>query len=154
MKLRTVLSAFLIALASSAVHAQTNEPGQAAPPAAARASARELPPDTKAYQEATRITDPAKKIEALEKFKKDFPDSASVTNANVNILSTLASSTPGQTARIRNFLEHSDGQVHAGPALRSGKARKRQQEHQRQTWTPGKSQERMAAWRSSHRVSQ
>src|ERR1017187_3611460 len=99
MKLRTVLSALFLALAIPAANAQTSEPDKAAPPAgqstsgtsAPAASGREMPPDTKAYQDATRITDPAKKIEALEKFKKDFPNSTSITAANVNILSTLAS---------------------------------------------------------------
>ena len=39
------------------------------------ASAAETPPDQKAYIEAMKITDPEKKIAALEKLKTDFPDS-------------------------------------------------------------------------------
>jgi thiol-disulfide isomerase/thioredoxin len=110
MKLRTVLSAILLSFAISAANAQTNEPDKAAPPAdqakpapAAQAPARETPPDTKAFQEANRITEPAKKIEALEKFKKDFPNSTSLISANTNILSTMASKMPDQTARIQKF---------------------------------------------------
>ena len=113
MKLRTIFSAMLLALAISAANAQTIEPDKAAPPAdqakpatpatAAQGSGRETSPDAKAYQEANRITDPAKKIEALDKFKKDFPDSTSITSANVSILSTMASKMFGQTARIQKF---------------------------------------------------
>src|ERR1017187_3723402 len=107
MKLRTVFSTILLSLALPAANARTIDPDKAAPPAdqakpatpatAAQGSGRETPPDAKAYQEANRTTDPAKKIEALEKFKKDFPDSTSITNANVNILSTMASKMSDQT---------------------------------------------------------
>ncbi len=74
------------------------KPSGDAPPAA-----RETPPDTKAYAEAGRITDPEKKIEAYEKFKKDFPDSPLVQSADMGILSTLAQKFPQQTDRIRKF---------------------------------------------------
>ncbi len=93
MKLRTVLFAFLFTLAITSAHAQSNEPETPA--------ARETSPDAKAYQDASRIADPAEKIAALEKFKKDFPDSSSVTSADLSILSTLASKMPDQTARIQ-----------------------------------------------------
>jgi hypothetical protein len=91
MKSRTVLSALVLALAIPAAYAQSTEPEKAAPP------------DTTAYQEANRIDDPARKIEALEKFKKDFPDSPSVISANVSILATLTSRMPDQTARIQKL---------------------------------------------------
>jgi thiol-disulfide isomerase/thioredoxin len=107
MKLRTVLFAFLFALATSAAYAQTNEPEKAAPPAdqpkADTPAAPEMPPDAKAFREASRINDPAQKIAALEKFKKDFPDSPSIAAANLGILSTLASKTPPETERIQQF---------------------------------------------------
>jgi thiol-disulfide isomerase/thioredoxin len=106
MKLRTALSAILLTLAIPAANAQTNEPEKAAPPAdqaKAATPARETPPDTKAFQDALKVTDPAAKIAALEKFKKDFPDSTSITSANTNILSTMASKMPDQTARIKTF---------------------------------------------------
>jgi thiol-disulfide isomerase/thioredoxin len=93
MKLRTVLFAFLFALAIPASHAQPSAPGTP--------SAPETPPDVKAYQAANGIADPAQKIAALEKFQKDFPNSESVTNANRSILSTLASKMPEQTARMQ-----------------------------------------------------
>lgn len=111
MKLRTALSAILLTLAITAANAQTTDPEQVAPPAAqakpatpaAQTPAREIPPDTKAFQDALKVTDPADKIAALERFKKDFPNSASVNSANTNILSTMASKMPGQTARIKTF---------------------------------------------------
>jgi hypothetical protein len=94
-KLRTVLFAFLFAFAISAARAQSNEP--------ATHPARETPPDVKAYQDANATSDRADKIAALEKFKKDFPNSLSIVSANTSILSTLASKLPDQTARIRQF---------------------------------------------------
>ena len=94
MRLRTVLFAFLFALAISAVHAQSADPDK---------KASETPPDTKAYQDASHITDPAEKIAALQNFKKDFPDSPFAESANMAILSTLAGKMPEQTARIQQF---------------------------------------------------
>ena len=94
MRLRTVLFAILFALAISAVHAQSADPDK---------KASETPPDTKAYQEASHLNDPAEKIVALQNFKKDFPDSPFVENANMAILSTLAARMPEQTARIQQF---------------------------------------------------
>ena len=88
-KLRTVLFAFLLAL--PALHAQSNDDT--------------IPPDVKAYQDAGKLTDPAEKIAALEKFKKDFPDSQSVASANSSILSTLASKMPDQRARIDDAIK-------------------------------------------------
>ena len=92
MKLRTIVFLLVFAFASSAF-AQSNEPDSH--------GARETPPDVKAYQDANSKSDPADKIAALEKFKKDFPDSPSVASANTSILSTLASKMPDQTARIQ-----------------------------------------------------
>jgi thiol-disulfide isomerase/thioredoxin len=92
MRFRTVLFAFLFAF--SAAHAQSSDPNK---------KASETPPDTKAYQDASHITDPAEKIVALQNFKKDFPDSPFVEGANMAILSTLAAKMPEQTARIQQF---------------------------------------------------
>jgi hypothetical protein len=78
------LPAMLLSLALSAA-AQTTEPARAP-------AVRETPPEPKAYTEASRISDPQKKIEALEKFKRDFP--ASVFPADQAILSTLVKSFP------------------------------------------------------------
>jgi thiol-disulfide isomerase/thioredoxin len=111
MKLRTVLSAIFLSLAILAANAQTIEPDKAAPPAdqskpaapapAAQAAGRETAPEAKALQDASRINDPVKKIEALEKFKKDYPTSASLNTADMDILSTVASRMPDQKARVR-----------------------------------------------------
>ena len=95
MRLRTVLFAFLFAFAIPAAQAQSNQPE--------KKDVSETPPDTKAFQNASHLTDPAEKIVALENFKKDFPDSPFVENANLAILGTLAANMPGQTARIREF---------------------------------------------------
>jgi thiol-disulfide isomerase/thioredoxin len=90
MRFRTVL----FALAISAAHAQSADPDK---------KASDTPPDTKAYQDASHLTDPGAKIVALQDFKKDFPDSPFVENANMAILSTLVAKMPDQTARIRQF---------------------------------------------------
>jgi len=113
MKLPTVLSAILLALAISAANAQTIDPDKAAPPAdqakpanpatATQTAGRETAPEAKALTDASRINDPVKKIEALEKFKKDFPTSASLTTADMDILSTVASRMPDQKARVRTL---------------------------------------------------
>jgi thiol-disulfide isomerase/thioredoxin len=87
--------------------AQTTPPAQpeAARPEAAKPAEEkkkpETPPDSKAYQEANKIADPEKKIEALEKFKHDFPESQMQDAADESILSTLVKKLPDQTARIR-----------------------------------------------------
>ena len=58
-----ILTVLFFSLAISAAIAQT-EP-----------SAAENPPDQQAYLDANKISDPEKKIAALEKLKTDFPDS-------------------------------------------------------------------------------
>ncbi|HUB78160.1 MAG TPA: Omp28-related outer membrane protein [Bryobacteraceae bacterium] len=92
MRVPTAVFTFLLALAVPAVHAQSNQPEKKAP---------ETPPDAKAFRDANQITDPAQKVAALEKFKKDFPNSSSVEAADFGILSALASGMPDQTARIQ-----------------------------------------------------
>lgn len=64
-------------------------------------TARETPPDQKAYAEASRTADPAKKIAALEKFKLDFPKSNYAQMADNSILSALLKDMPDQKARVR-----------------------------------------------------
>lgn len=93
---RVVLSVFCLSVAL----AQTETPKPAPADAPKPAAARETPPDQKAYSEATRLTDPAKKIEALEKFKADFPKSDMRPVADVAILSTLVKKFPDQKSRI------------------------------------------------------
>ena len=96
----------LAAAVGAGASAQTAQaPAVPSKPAAAaekpRAAVPELPPDAKAYSEATRIADPEKKIAALEKWKTDFPDSSMRFSADDSILSTLIQRFPGQTDRIR-----------------------------------------------------
>jgi thiol-disulfide isomerase/thioredoxin len=88
-----------------AAFAQTNPPAQPAAPAAKPAEEKkaETPPDVKAWREANKVTDPEKKIEALEKFKHHFPESQMLDSADDTILSTLVKKMPGETARIRHF---------------------------------------------------
>ena len=99
------LAALCFSIALSGASAQTATPDKPAPkPAAgdeAKPAARETPPDQKAYADANKIADPEKKIEALEKIKKDFPDSVYVSSAESAVLSTLVDKLPEQTDRIR-----------------------------------------------------
>ena len=64
-------------------------------------AASETPPDQKAYNEATKITDPEKKIAAFEKLKADFPGSALASSADSQIFNTLIQKLPEQKDRIR-----------------------------------------------------
>jgi tetratricopeptide (TPR) repeat protein len=63
------------------------------------------PPDQKAYDEARRIREPQKKIEALEKMIKDFPDRFFASQARYDILDTLIRNFPDQKDRIRAAAE-------------------------------------------------
>ena len=97
MIVRSVFLAAVLSLVMTGARAQTAEPAKAPPaaeqaktPAAAANPAPETPTDSRAFRDATRITDPQKKIEALEKFKKDFPNSTMVPSASMNIFTTLA----------------------------------------------------------------
>ena len=67
---------------------------------AAQAQSPETPPDAKAYTAASRTMDPQQKIDALEKWKKDFPDSEMQESADQLILSTLVKHFPQQQDRI------------------------------------------------------
>ena len=100
-----VLTALCFSLALSGAGAQTT-PAPPPPPKpaagdAAKPSVRETPPDQKAYNEATKITDPEQKIAALEKLKTDFPDSTFASVADSQIFSTLIQKVPERTDRIR-----------------------------------------------------
>ena len=100
-----VLTALCFSLALAGAGAQTTPP--AAPPPTpgvgdpAKPSVRETPPDQKAYNEATKITDNEKKIAALEKLKTDFPGSMYASIADSQIFSTLIQKMPEQKDRIR-----------------------------------------------------
>ena len=62
-------------------------------------------PDQKAYDEARRIKDPQKKIEALEKVVKDFPDKFAAFQARNDVLDVYVKSFPTQTDKIRAAAE-------------------------------------------------
>src|SRR5450759_1623643 len=99
------LTALCFSLALSGASAQTT-PAAAQPPKPAagdpaKPAARDKPPDQKAYPEAGKLTDPEKKIAALEKLKTDFPDSSYASIADSQIFSTLIQQMPEQKERIR-----------------------------------------------------
>lgn len=71
------------------VQAQT--PAQTPPPP---------PPDVKAYTDANRISDPQKKVEALEKVIADFPKSSNIYNVHQAAMNTLIKKMPEQKDRI------------------------------------------------------
>ncbi|SPF34420.1 conserved exported hypothetical protein [Candidatus Sulfopaludibacter sp. SbA4] len=107
MTARLAIPAIYCALALYGASAQTAEPPKPAPEAAAKPAeekkAPETPPDLKAYREATKETDPEKKIAALEKWKADFPESNMKDSADSAILNTLVTKLPSQETRIREF---------------------------------------------------
>src|SRR5438034_2786888 len=69
------------------------------------APAPTIRPDQKAYDDARRIKDPQKKIEALEKVITDFPESFYRSQARIEILDTLLKSFPNQKDRIHLAVE-------------------------------------------------
>ena len=93
-RLRVALPLFLLFLAVSLIgQAQTPLPGAAQ-------AARPVPPDTAAYQAAVQIREPAAKLAALEKFRTDFPQSASLGPADNQILMVLVANWPERTEAI------------------------------------------------------
>ncbi|HEY3129390.1 MAG TPA: tetratricopeptide repeat protein, partial [Acidobacteriota bacterium] len=62
---------------------------------------REMPADMKAYMEAARIPDPQKKLEALQKFLVDFPNSQGAASANQAILEVLVKNWPDKKDQIQ-----------------------------------------------------
>jgi len=63
------------------------------------------PPDRKGYSEARKISDPGQKIDALRKFRADYPKSPLANIANDLILETLAKSFPERTGEIPNHVD-------------------------------------------------
>ncbi len=57
-------------------------------------------PDRQAFTEANAVREPDKKIEAMEKFLKDFPDSSMAYQAHQAIFSSLVQNHPDQQSRI------------------------------------------------------
>ena len=95
-----VLTTLCLSLALFGANAQSTQPKPAAGDPA-KPAVRETPPDQKAYNEASKITDNEKKIAALEKLKTDFPGSMYASIADSQIFSTLIQKMPEQKDRIR-----------------------------------------------------
>ena len=108
MRLASVLS-ISAGLALSLANAQTSQPEKPAasavqqPKPAAKAAPPEMPPESKAFTDASRIMDPVKKIEALEQWQKDYPNASNLSSADELILSTLIERFPRQRERIRKL---------------------------------------------------
>jgi thiol-disulfide isomerase/thioredoxin len=102
-----VLTALCFSLALFGAIAQTTPPAAPPPKPASGEEAKppvsETPPDQKAFRAATQITDPEKKIAALEKLKSDFPDGNYSSVAEALIFSTLIQKMPEQKDRIRKM---------------------------------------------------
>lgn len=108
-----ILSALCFSLALSGANAQTTpttpsatttaavQPPKPAAGDEAKPPVRETPPDQKAYMDVLKISEADKKIEALEKFRKDFPDSMFSSSVDSTILGTLIQKLPDQKARIK-----------------------------------------------------
>ena len=97
---RVFCPALCLSVVLTAGFAQTDKPKPAPAEAPKPAAVRETPPDQKAYTDATRAMDPTKKIEALEKFKADFPRATCFRRPISVILRTLVKQFPSQKGRI------------------------------------------------------
>jgi tetratricopeptide (TPR) repeat protein len=75
------------------------------PPATTTPAPPAIPLDQKAYDEARRIKDPQKKIEALEKVNKDYPDRFVAYQSRNDVLDALIKNFPNQKERIRAAAE-------------------------------------------------
>jgi tetratricopeptide (TPR) repeat protein len=85
--------------APQAPTAATPTPAQAAPPPPVAAT-RTAPADQKAYMDASRVKDPQKKIEALEKFLEQYPDSYMTSSAHLDILDAIIKIQPNSKDKI------------------------------------------------------
>jgi tetratricopeptide (TPR) repeat protein len=61
---------------------------------------RTMPPDQRAYMEATRIKEPQKKLEALEKWLEQYPESFNAATVHLDILDTIIKFQPDQKEKI------------------------------------------------------
>jgi methylmalonyl-CoA/ethylmalonyl-CoA epimerase len=85
----------------------TSAQSPAPPLPAGSTTVEERPPDQKALAEAMRITDPRKKLAALDAFLYTYPKSSSVKTAQQEALSVLIKNQPDQKVRIC-FIEFSN----------------------------------------------
>src|SRR2546423_945418 len=97
---------FLLFVCFSVVRAQQTAPTASPSPAPPAAAPVPTPaPQQKAYDEARRIKEPEKKIEALEKVAKDFPEGFVAMQVRNEVLDTLIKNFPAQTDRVRAAAE-------------------------------------------------
>ena len=101
---KTSLAIFVLVVGCVVTRAQmvvTTQNTATPSPSASPAPAPTPPPDQKAYDEARRIKDPQKKIDALEKVTKDFPNAFVASQARYEILDATIKNFPKETERIR-----------------------------------------------------
>ena len=103
----SLIIAWLATSAHPGVGAQTLAPPP--PPTQATLS---LSPERKAYTDANRLSDPQKKIEALEKFLVDFPKSSMLYSAHGSLMSALIKNQPEQRDKI---LLHAQKSIDGAP---------------------------------------
>jgi hypothetical protein len=114
-----VAAAMLLALCRVAILAQSSAPGQKPPdPQATTKSEQELPADWKAFNDVATEKDLLKRVEAYEKFTKDFPQSTLVSMAKSQIQSSLLSVLKTSSAKYRDSITVQLDTAKAGnPAL-------------------------------------
>jgi tetratricopeptide (TPR) repeat protein len=99
---------FVLLFAGFVARAQTvttTTPNTATPSQSPAAAAPTPLPEQKAYDEARRIKDPQKKIDALDKVIKDYPEKFQATMARNDLLDVYIKNFPTQTDKIRAAAE-------------------------------------------------
>lgn len=107
--------------AQSATPAQAVKPADAPSPAqkAQPAAKKEVPPDTKAFNDASAEKDPIKRIAALEKFIKDYPKHAAVVMARRQIIAAAVKAYPKERKKIQSIAKE---QIKAVPPAQASQA--------------------------------
>ncbi|MBO0725433.1 MAG: hypothetical protein J2P52_07520 [Blastocatellia bacterium] len=96
----TALTAFAAQQQDSKPAAQSPASARPTPTPTPAPTARTMSADQKAYMDAARIKDPQKKIDALEKFIEQNPDSSMIVMAHMDILDALIKSQPESKDKI------------------------------------------------------
>ena len=101
---RSVLTVLMLSLIFSALATSSYRVVRAQAPASPGGPTQpplpSISPDRKAYIDANRISDPQKKIEALEKFLADFPRSTMLYIVHGSLMSALIKAQPEQREKI------------------------------------------------------
>src|SRR5215813_7261890 len=116
MKKKCLLAVFTLAATMAAAAQQPTTNSAPRTTSAARPTqttsgapaARQTPADQKVYTEAARIKDPRKKIDALEKFIDQHPESPSASSAHLDIIDALIKSRPEGHERNEYILAQAD----------------------------------------------